>query len=161
MSPVKRKIFSKGSHLSNIINRIPGCENDDEGEKFIKQIIQLFKYEKNKSSDYYEKSQDNLYFIVSLSYFTLMLFLINKINQDTDQELGEIMGGIFCTFLQIFMNVNFLLYIKKSKTKNNMIKFRKNQINNYEYNSQKDIIGDSFTPKESSKYNESKSLAST
>ena len=158
VSPVKRKIFSKGSHLSNIINRIPGCENDDEGEKFIKQIIQLFKYEKNKPSDYYEKSQDNLYFIVSLSYFTLMLFLINKINQDTDQELGEIMGGIFCTFLQIFMNVNFLLYIKKSKTKNNMIKFRKNQINNYEYNSQNDLIGDSFTPKESSKYNESKSF---
>ena len=76
---------------------------------------------------------------------------MNKISLDPDQELSEILGGIFCTFLQIFMNVNFLLYIKKSKTKNNMIKFRKNQINNYEYNSKKDIIGDSFTLPESSK----------
>ena len=62
----------------------------------------------------------------------------------------------FGTFLQIFMNVNFLLYIKQSKTKNNMIKFRKNQMNNYEYDSKKDLIGDSFTLPDSSKYSESK-----
>ena len=150
-SNTKRKIFNKGTHLYNIISKLPEYENDFEGEKFLKDLIKLYNYEKNKPSDYYEKSPDKLYFIVSLSYFSLMIFLMNKISLDPDQELSEILGGIFCTFLQIFMNVNFLLYIKKSKTKNNMIKFRKNQINNYEYNSKKDIIGDSFTLPESSK----------
>ena len=153
VSNVKKKLFSKGTHLYNVISKIPDYENDIEGEQFMKDIIKLYNYEKNKPSDYYEKSPEKLYFIVSLTYFTLMFFMMNKIYIESDQELGEIFGGIFCTFLQIFMNVNFLLYIKKSKTKNNMIKFRKNQINNYEYNSKKDIIGDSFTlPETSSKY---------
>ena len=151
VSNIKRKIFNKGTHLYNIISKIPEYENDYEGEKFIKDLIKLYNYEKNKPSDYYEKSPEKLYFIVSLSYFSLMAFLMNKISIEPYQELSEILGGIFCTFLQIFMNVNFLLYIKKSKTKNNMIKFRKNQINNYKYNSIKDIIGDSFTLPESSK----------
>ena len=155
-SNIKRNLFTKGTHLYNIISKIPEYENDNEGEKFMKDIIKLYNYEKNKSSDYYEKSPEKLYFIVSLTYFTLMFFLMNKIYIESDQELGEIFGGIFCTFLQIFMNVNFLLYVKKSKTKNNMIKFRKNQINNYEYNSKKDIIGDSFTLPESSTKKESK-----
>ena len=157
VSPDKKKTFSKGSHLYNIINRIPGCEGDEDGDKFIKNLVKLFNYEKNKQSDYYEKNPEKLFYIVSMSYFTLMFFMMNKINSETDQELSEIIGGIFCTFLQIFMNVNFLLYIKKSKTKNNMIKFRKDQLNNYEYNSKKDVIGDSFTLPESSDYNESKS----
>ena len=156
VSMIKRKVFSKGTQLNYLINSIQGYEVDDQGEKFIKDLIKLYKYEKNKSSDYYETSPEKLFFIVSLSYFSLMIFLLNKINIEPDKELNEIIGGIFCTFLQIFMNANFLLYIKKSKTKNNMIKFRKNQLNNYKYNSTKDIIGDSFTLPESSKYNKSK-----
>ncbi len=151
VSNIKRKIFNKGTHLYNIISKIPEYENDYEGEKFIKDLIKLYNYEKNKPSDYYEKSPEKLYFIVSLSYFLLMAFLMNKISIESDQEWSEILGGIFCIFLQIFMNVNFLLYIKKSKTKNNMIKFRKNQINNYKYNLKKDIIGDSFILPELSK----------
>ena len=91
-----------------------------------------------------------------MSYFTFMIFILNKISSEPDPELSEIMGGIFCTFLQIFMNANFLLYIKKSKTKNNMIKFRKTHMNNYQHNSKKDLIGDSFTLPDSSKYSESK-----
>ncbi len=39
-----------------------------------------------------------------------------------------------------------------------MIKFRKNKFNNYEYNSKKDIIGDSFTLPESSKNNNFKNF---
>ena len=53
--------------------------------------------------------------------------MLNKVSSDSDQELSEIFGGIFCTLLQIFMNVQFLLYIKKSKTKHKMIK-RKNPL---------------------------------
>ena len=147
VTPIKKKIFSKGYHIKNILNRIPGCENDDE--KFIKNLIKIYKYEKDKPSDYYEKYPEKLYFIISMGYFTLMIFLMNKTIVEQEQEMGEIIGGIFCTFLQIFMNVHFLLYIKKSKTKNNMIKFRKNQLHNYKYNSKKDVIGDSFTLPES------------
>ena len=156
-TPVKRKLFSKGHHICNMTSKIPEYENDETGEKFIKDLITLFTYEKNKSSDYYEKYPEKIYSIVSMSYFSLMFFIMNKISNEADQELAEIIGGVFCTFLQIFMNSNFLLYIKKSKTKNNMIKFRKNQINNYEYNSKKDLIGDSFTLPDSSKNNDTKS----
>ena len=156
-TPIKRKIFNKGHNFYNLTSKIPGCENDEEGDIFLKNLIELYKYEKNKPSDYYDKNPEKIHYIVSMSYFSLMLFIMNKISNELDQELGEIIGGIFCTFLQIFMNANFLLYIKKSKTKNNMIKFRKNQMNNYEYNSKKDLIGDSFTLPDSSKYNESKS----
>ena len=156
-NPVKRKIFNKGHNYYNLTSKIPGCENDENGEIFLKHLIKLYTYEKDKPSDYYDKTPEKIYSIVSMSYFSLMLFIMNKISSESDQELGENIGGIFCTFLQIFMNANFLLYIKKSKTKNNMIKFRKNQMNNYEYNSKKDLIGDSFTLPDSSKYNESKS----
>ena len=157
MTPVNRKFFGKGTHMNLIISKIKGFESDDS-QKFIKSLIKLYNYEKDKPYDYYEKYPEKISFVVSLSYFSLMLFLINKIFIETDQELSEIIGGIFCTLLQIFMNVNFLLYVKKSKTKNNMIKFRKNQINNYKYNNKEDIIGDSFTLPESSKYNESKTF---
>ena len=156
-TPIKRKIFNKPHNFYNLTSKIPGCENDEEGDIFLKNLIELYKYEKNKPSDYYEKNPEKIHYIVSMSYFSLMLFIMNKISSESDQELGENIGGIFCTFLQIFMNANFLLYIKKSKTKNNMIKFRKNQMNNYEYDSKKDLIGDSFTLPDSSKYNESKS----
>ena len=156
-NPIKRKIFSKGHYLYNLISKIPGCENDEEGEKFIKNLIQLYTFEKDKPSDYYDNKDEKIYYIVSMSYFTLMIYIMNKISTDPDQELSEITGGVFCTFLQIFMNSNFLLYIKKSKTKKNMIKFRKNHINNYQHNSKKDLIGDSFTLPESYKNNDSKS----
>ena len=157
VTPIQRNLFNKGYHLFNIIKRIPGCESDENGEKFLKNLIDLYKYEKNKSSDYYDLNPDKIYYIVSMSYFSLIVFLLNKLYKEPDQELGEILGGIFCTLLQIFMNSNFLIYIKKSKTKNNMIKFRKNQNNNYEYDSKQDIIGDIFTlPENSKKYYDSK-----
>ena len=126
MTPVNRKLFGKGGYLHKIINKIPGCENDDDGVNFIKKLIKLYTYEKNKPSDYYEKKPEAISYIISMSYFTLIIFLLNKISDDADQELSEVLGGVFCTLLQIFMNVHFLLYIKKSKTKNNMIKNRKN-----------------------------------
>ena len=156
-TPIKRKLFSKGHHIYNMTSKIPEYENDEDGEKFMKDLITLFTYEKNKSSDYYEKYPEKIYSIVTMSYFSLMFFIMNKISIEADQELAEIIGGVFCTFLQIFMNSNFLLYIRKSKTKNNMIKFRKNKINDYQYNSKKYLIGDSFTLPDSSKYNDTKS----
>ena len=157
VTPIKRNIFNKGYHLFSIIKRIPGCENDENGEKFLKNLIDLYKYEKNKSSDYYDLHPEKIYCIVSMSYFSLILFFLNESYTEPDEEFGEILRGVFCTLLQIFMNSNFLLYIKKSKTKNNMIKFRKNQLNNYEYDSQKDVIGDIFTlPDNSNKLNDPK-----
>ena len=54
-----------------------------------------------------------------------MIFLINKTSNDSDQDLNEILGGIFTLLLQIFMNVEFLLYTKRSQTKTNMFKNKK------------------------------------
>ena len=154
----KKTIFSKGYLINSIIKNIQGYEIDETGENFIKKLKKIYNYEREKSTDYYEKNPENLYFIVSMSYFSLMLYILNKIYKEPDQDLSDILGGVFCTLLQIFMNVNFLLYVKKSKTKNNMIKFRKNKFNNYKCNSKKDIIGDSFTLPESSKNNNFKNF---
>ena len=55
-------------------------------------------------------------------YFSLIIFLINKALNNPNQELSEIFGGIFCTLLQIMINIYFLLYTKKSKAKTNIIK---------------------------------------
>ena len=58
-------------------------------------------------------------------YFSLIVFLINKLSWDCNGELSEIFGENFRTLLQIMMNSEFLLYIKKSKIKNNLIKNKK------------------------------------
>ena len=132
MTPVNRKIFGKGGYINKILNYIEGCENDEDGVNFIKKLIKLYTFEKNKPNDYYAKNPEEISYIISMSYISLMLFLLNKISSDSDQELSEIFGGIFCTLLQIFMNVQFLLYIKKSKTKHRMIK-RKNPLSKASY----------------------------
>ena len=95
MTPVNGKLFGKGGLLHQIINKISGCENDDDGVNFIKKLIKLFTFEKNKPSDYYEKKPEEISYIVSMSYFSLMIFLLNKISDETDQDLSEILGGIF------------------------------------------------------------------
>ena len=138
LNPNNRTLFNAEWYVNNIMKKIPGFENDENGILFVENLKKLYNYEKEKSSDYYEKSPDNIYYIVSMSYFSIMFFMLNKLYKETDHELNEIIGGVFCTFLQIFMNVNFLLYVKNSKTKNNMIKFGKNKLNNYIYNSQKE-----------------------
>jgi hypothetical protein len=86
VSPIKKKLFTEGFYINNIISRIPGCEND-EGENFIKKLIKLYTYEKNKPPDYYEKNPDKLYFIVSISYFSLIFFFMDKMNTEQDQDL--------------------------------------------------------------------------
>ena len=128
ITPINKKLFGKGGYLYKIIHKIPGCENDDDGVNFIKKLIQLYTFEKSKPSDYYEKKPEEISYIVSMSYFSLMIFLLNKISVETDQDLSEILGGIFCTLLQIFMNVQFLLYIKKSQTKNSLIKNKRKKL---------------------------------
>ena len=141
ISPINRKLFGRGGLLYKIIHKIPDCENDEDGVNFIKKLIKLYTFEKNKPSDYYEKKPEEISYIVSMSYFSLMIFLLNKISEETDQDLSEILGGIFCTLLQIFVNVQFLLYIKKSQTKNTMIKNkRKKLINKANQNSNKSNI---------------------
>ena len=96
--------------------------NEDNGINIIKNIIRLYSYEKNKDNDYYEKNPDEIGYIVSMIYFSLIIFLINKALNNPNQELSEIFGGIFCTLLQIMINIYFLLYTKKSKAKTNIIK---------------------------------------
>ena len=129
MSPMNQRLFGKGSHLNKVINKINGCENDKNGINFIKKLIKIYTNEKNKPNDYYEKKPEEISYIVSLSYFSLMIYLLNKISVETDQDLSEILGGIFCTLIQVFMNTQFLLYIKNSKTKNKMMKERKKLLN--------------------------------
>ena len=125
INPTKIKLFGKNGNLNKITTTIKGCENDDSGVNFITKLIKLYTFEKNKSYDFYEKKPEEISFVVSMSYFTLMIFLINKTSSDSDQDLNEILGGIFTILLQIFMNVEFLLYTKRSQTKTNMFKNKK------------------------------------
>ena len=126
MTPINRKIFGKGGFLYKIIKLIPGCENDNDGVNFIKNLIKLYTFESRKPVNYYEINPDKIPYVISMSYFSLIIFLINKESNEAEQELTEILGGIFCTLLQIMMNSQFLLYIKKCKTKNSIIKNKKN-----------------------------------
>ena len=158
MTSVNRKLFGKGGYLYNIISKINGCENDNDGTNFIKKLIKLYTYEKNKPSDYYEKNPEEISYIVSMSYFCLMTFILNKISEDADQDLSEILGGIFCILLQIFMNVQFLLYIKKSQTKNNMIKNQKKFLINSIYKLDKEGHESNINFFNDTKYKSSKNV---
>ena len=110
--------------LNHIIQKTKNdMENiEDKGISVVKNLIKIYSYEQSKESDYYEKNPEKINYIVSMSYFSLILFLINKSMCETNQELNEIFAGIFCTLLQIMINIYFLMYIRKSKTKSKIIK---------------------------------------
>ena len=114
--------------LNNIIykNKDDMENNGDKGINIVKNLIKIYAYEQSKENDYYEKKPEDINYIVSMSHFSLILFLINKSTSETNQELNEIFGGIFCTLLQIMINIYFLFYIKKSKAKNRIIKGKTN-----------------------------------
>ena len=114
--------------LNNIINKSNDIEKntDDNGISIVKNLIKLYSYEKSKEEDYYEQRPEEIKYLVSMIYFSLTIYLLNKANNEPNQELGEIFGGIFCTLLQIMINIHFLLYIKRSKSKSSIIKEKKN-----------------------------------
>ena len=125
ITSINKKSLRKFEILYNFIKYIPGCENDYNGINFIKYLIKLYKCESNKSVNYYENNPEKISYLISLSYFSLIIFLIIKTSNEADQELSENLGGVFATLLKIIMNLQFLLYIKNSKFKNNMIKNKK------------------------------------
>ena len=118
--------------LNNIVKKSNDMEknieknNDDNGVSFVKNLIKLYSYEKSKEEDYYEQRPEEIKYLVSMIDFSLSIYLLNKANNEPSQELGEIFGGIFCTLLQIMINIHFLLYIKRSKSKSSIIKGKKN-----------------------------------
>ena len=112
--------------LNNVLLKKTNIENDDNGINLVKNLIKLYTFEKNKDNDYYEERPEEINYIISMSYFSLFIFLINEASNETNQELSEIFGGIFCTLLQIMVNVYFLLYIKKSKSKTSIVKGNQN-----------------------------------
>ncbi len=115
--------------LSNIIKSKNNDESmDDKGVNLIKNLIKLYSYEKSKENDYYELKPEEIGYILSMCYFSLNIFLMNKDSKEESHELSEIFGGIFCTLLQIMINVQFLLYIKKSKAKTSIVKGKEKNI---------------------------------
>ena len=125
LAPINMKLFEEGKIFHKIIRLIPEYENDYDGVNFIKILIKLYTNESNKMSDYYEKNTKEISYLINMIYFSLIVFLINKLSSDINGELSEIFAEIFSTLLQIMMNLEFLLYIKKSKLKNNLIKNKK------------------------------------
>ena len=118
--------------LNNFLAKKPNEEennnnnNKDNGINLLKNLIKLYSYEKSKDNEYYEERPEEINYIISMSYFSLFIYLINKASNDTNHEMSEVFGGIFCTLLQIMINVYFLLYIKKSKAKSSIIKGKQN-----------------------------------
>ena len=129
LAPINMKLFEEGKVFHKIIRLIPEYENDYDGINFIKILIKLYTNESNKMSDYYEKNTKEISYLIKMIYFSLIVFLINKLSVDINGELSEILAEIFSTLLQIIMNLEFLLYIKKSKIKNNLIKNKKRNFN--------------------------------
>ena len=118
--------------LNNFLAKKPNEEennnnnNKDNGINLLKNLIKLYSYEKSKDNEYYEERPEEINYIISMSYFSLFIYLINKASNDTNHEMSEVFGGIFCTLLQIMINVYFLLYIKKSKAKSSIVKGKQN-----------------------------------
>ena len=125
LNPINMKLFEEGKVFHKIIRLIPEYENDYDGINFIKILIKLYTNESNKLSDYYERNTKEISYLITMIYFSLIVFLINKLSVDINEELSQILAEIFSTLLQIMMNLEFLLYIKKSKIKNNLIKNKK------------------------------------
>ena len=125
ITPDNMKLFAEGNIFHKIIRLIPEYEGDYDGVNFLKILIKLFTFESNKLADYYEKNSKQISYLITMIYFSLIVFLINKLSDDVNEELSEVFGEIFSTLLQIMMNIEFLLYIKKSKIKNNLIKNKK------------------------------------
>jgi len=125
LAPINMKLFEEGKVFHKIIRLIPEYENDYDGINFIKILIKLYTNESNKLSDYYEKNTKEISYLITMIYFSLIVFLINKLSNEINEELSQILAEIFSTLLQIMMNLEFLLYIKKSKIKNNLIKNKK------------------------------------
>ena len=136
ITPINMKLFGEGKVFHKIIRLIPEYENDYDGVNFIQVLIKLYTYESNKNPDYYEKNSKEISYLIKMIYFSLIVFLINKLSDDANEEFSEVLGEIFSTLLQIMMNIEFLLYIKKSKIKNNIIKNKKR---NYSKRPTKDI----------------------
>ena len=122
LTPINRKLFGKGGYLFNIISRLPGCHNDEDGEIFIKSLIRIFKYEKSKLVDYYENKPAELCYVLSLGYFIYILYVTNKSSNETDQELSEILGKAFTSILQKIINIFIFLYTRRSKIKSTAMK---------------------------------------
>ena len=53
VSNIKRKIFTKRTHLYSIISKIAEYKKDCKREKIIKDLIKLFNNKKNRTKDYY------------------------------------------------------------------------------------------------------------
>ena len=136
ITPINMKLFGEGKVFHKIMRLIPEYENDYDGVNYIQILIKLYTYESNKIADYYEKNSKEISYLIKMIYFSLISFLINKLSNDANEEFSEVLGEIFTTLLQIMMNIEFLLYIKKSKIKNNIIKNKKR---NYSKRPTKDI----------------------
>ena len=113
ITPINMKLFGEGKVFHKIIRLIPEYENDYDGVNFIQVLIKLYTYESNKNPDYYEKNSKEISYLIKMIYFSLIVFLINKLSNDANEEFSEVLGEIFSTLLQIMMNIEFLLYIKK------------------------------------------------
>ena len=103
-----QSVFGKQGDIFKITKKLPECGDDETGVSFLKQLIKIYTFEANQSNDYYENNPEDISQLISMSYFTLMIYLINKMSANTDTELSEVLGGVFCIFLQIFMNFHFL-----------------------------------------------------
>ena len=136
ITPINMKLFGEGNVFHKILRLIPGFENEYDGINFIKVLIKLYTYESNKIDDYYEKNPKEISYLIKMIYFSLISFLVNKLSSEANEDFSQILGEIVSTLLQIMMNIEFLLYIKKSKIKNNIIKNKKR---NYSKRTTKDI----------------------
>jgi hypothetical protein len=146
---IRNTIFDKKSYLSNIFNEINkispeyqfnisqlmNSDQINESCLFLSNLIQIFNSEKEKPYDYYEKNPNQIQHIISMSYFSLFLYMTNKSSNSINKELSEIFGGMFSCLIQKMMNVQFLQYVRETKTKSNQLSlFRKNKFAIKEYN---------------------------
>ena len=81
ITPINRKIFSKGGFLYKIIKLIPGCENDNDGINFIKNLIKLYTFESHKPVNYYDMVISFFNdFTISLTFGIITVYILLSVS---------------------------------------------------------------------------------
>ena len=111
--------------LENILKT--AIDFNNESDIYLNLLIIIYTCEHKKPIDYYENNPDQLKYIISMSYLSLIFYISNKLSSNYDEELSKAFGSLFSLLLQKMTSVHFLLYNQKAKTKSNILKMRNHQ----------------------------------
>ena len=87
---------------------------------FLNNLIRIYQYECELPFDNYERNPKEISHLISMTYFTLFLFIENHKAFEFSKELNEILGGIFLILNKKLLSIQFILTVMELKVKSNI-----------------------------------------